>query len=181
MKAPARPDASNGSGRDPELADDLAALHALRSGHVDALVLQTADGEKVFTLQGADHAYRTLVESMPEGAASLTKDLTVLYANGRLGEMLGVPLTQLVGAPFGRFVAASSAQTFAGACEEAAAGAVRGEIELVRADGCTLPARVALTTLPASAPAAMTSYTYGANTGSVSIPVSGTVKSGTVK
>ncbi len=156
MKAPARPDASNGSGRDPELADDLAALHALRSGHVDALVLQTADGEKVFTLQGADHAYRTLVESMPEGAASLSKDLTVLYANGRLGEMLGVPLTQLVGAPFGRFVAASSAQTFAGACEEAAAGAVRGEIELVRADGCTLPARVALTTLPASAPAAMT-------------------------
>jgi PAS domain S-box-containing protein len=137
------------------LADAEETLRALRTGQVDALVVQTAEGEKVFTLKGADRTYRTLVETMPEGAASLSGDHTVLYANGRLGQMLGILLTQLVGSAFERFVAASHAAAFAAACQEAASRTAYVEVELTRADGTAFPARVALTTLPPSAGAAM--------------------------
>ena len=82
------------------LAHAESLLSALRSGEVDALVVQTPLGEEIFTLEGSDHPYRTLVESMPEGAASLSADGVVLYANERLAEMLGVPLSHLVGEQF---------------------------------------------------------------------------------
>ncbi len=137
------------------LADAEETLRALRTGQVDALVVQTAEGEQVFTLKGADRAYRTLVETMPEGAASLSRERTVLYANERLGELLGLSLMQLVGSAFERFVAASHAATFAAACDEAASRTAQAEVELARLDGTTFPARVALTTLPPSAGAAM--------------------------
>jgi hypothetical protein len=47
-------------------------LGAIRSGEVDALVVSGPSGEKVFTLEGAEHPYRVLVESMNEGAVSLS-------------------------------------------------------------------------------------------------------------
>jgi len=42
-------------------------LNAIRDGEVDALVASGPSGEKVFTLEGAEHPYRVLVESMNEG------------------------------------------------------------------------------------------------------------------
>ena len=47
-------------------------LHAIRSGEVDAIVVNGPGGEKDFTLQGADHIYRVFVERMNEGAAVLS-------------------------------------------------------------------------------------------------------------
>jgi formate hydrogenlyase transcriptional activator len=58
-------------------------LDAIRNGEVDALVVSGPSGEKVFTLEGAEHPYRVLVESMNEGAISLTLDGTILYCNAR--------------------------------------------------------------------------------------------------
>jgi PAS domain S-box-containing protein len=146
---------------DAQLIDELRSrlaqaedtLGALRSGDVDSLLIHTAQGEKLFVVEGADHVYRMLVETMPEGAASLTSECTVLYANRRLGEMLAVPLTQLFSAPFVDFVAAASVNAFAAACETV--GTLHHEVELCRADGTSFPARIALTKLPAGAPAAM--------------------------
>ncbi len=48
-------------------------LHAIRHGEVDAVVVSAATGDRVFTLQGAEHPYRVLVESMNEGAATLDR------------------------------------------------------------------------------------------------------------
>ena len=79
----------------------------------------------------------------------------MLYANGRLGEMLGISLTRLVGSSFERFVPDSDAVAFAAACDEAALRTAHVEVELNRVDGTTFPARVALSTLPPSAGAAM--------------------------
>src|SRR5215471_9775271 len=73
-------------------------LRALRHGEVDALVVSTPGGDRVFTLQGADHPYRVMVETINEGAATLSPDGQILYANLRLAEMLAVPLENLIGA-----------------------------------------------------------------------------------
>jgi hypothetical protein len=43
-------------------------LRAIRQGEVDALVVQGAQGEQVYTLKGADYAYRVILEEMGEGA-----------------------------------------------------------------------------------------------------------------
>ena len=54
-------------------------LEALRTGAVDALVVSSPEGEQVYTLQGADHTYRHLMENINEGAATLTTAGDILY------------------------------------------------------------------------------------------------------
>ena len=44
---------------------------AIVEGDLDALVISGPEGELVFTLDSADHAYRVLVETMNEGTATL--------------------------------------------------------------------------------------------------------------
>jgi PAS domain S-box-containing protein len=72
-------------------------LRAIRHGEVDALVVSAPEGDRVFTLQGADHPYRVIVETINEGAATLSAEGLILYANRRLAEMVEVPLEKLIG------------------------------------------------------------------------------------
>jgi PAS domain-containing protein len=55
-------------------------------------------GDQVVTLQGAEQPYRVLVETMAEGAATVTPEGVILYANGRLAEMLKASLNKILGA-----------------------------------------------------------------------------------
>jgi two-component system, NarL family, sensor kinase len=84
-----------------ELEETLQAIHG---GRVDALVMSGADGVQVYTLQGAEHPYRLMIESIREGAATLDPEGVVLYANNRLAQLLSVPLEQLIGAPLRDYV-----------------------------------------------------------------------------
>jgi PAS domain S-box-containing protein len=80
-------------------------LRAIRSGQVDALVVYAPDGgDRVFTLQGAEHPYRVLVEAMNEGAATMTNDGLVLFANQHFARMLDMPLEKLIGSPLSEIV-----------------------------------------------------------------------------
>jgi two-component system, NarL family, sensor kinase len=72
-------------------------VQAIKSGHIDALVMESARGDRVVTLQGSDLPYRVLVESINEGAATLDSTGTVLYANARFAEILDLPVEKLVG------------------------------------------------------------------------------------
>jgi PAS domain S-box-containing protein len=80
-----------------EEAEEMLA--AIRSGEVDALVVSSGEGDRIFTLEGADLPYRVLVETMSEGAATLNPDSTVLYCNSRLAHLLGTPLERILGKP----------------------------------------------------------------------------------
>ena len=64
-------------------------------------------GPQVFTLEGAEHAYRVLIESMNEGALTLTADKTILYANQCFARMVKCPLEQVMGSSFRRFLSAA--------------------------------------------------------------------------
>lgn len=87
------------------LAEAEETLNAIRHGEADALVVSGADGERVFTLQGADYPFRMLIESMSEGALILTEDGVIFYANLRFAEMLRMPLEQLIGTPLAPWIA----------------------------------------------------------------------------
>ena len=80
-------------------------LRAIGSGKVDAFVVSGGEGSQVFTLKGAEHPYRVLVETMNEGAATLTTDGTILYCNNSLAEMLRMPLENLIGTSLASHIA----------------------------------------------------------------------------
>lgn len=81
-------------------------LEAIRSGAVDAIVAASPEGDRVYTLEGADRAYLRMVESMSEGAVTLMTDGTILYANRQFGRMTGAPPSEIVGRRFHDFVSA---------------------------------------------------------------------------
>lgn len=108
-----------------ELEETLAAI---RCGGVDALVVSGPGGDQVFTLQGAEQPYRTLVETMNEGAATLDADGAVLYANAKFSEMLGVPLEQCIGSPIQNHVGPSESQALNLLIDVGLRASTKGEI-----------------------------------------------------
>jgi len=131
------------------LAEAEETLRAIRAGEVDALVVSTSDGDRVFTLHGADEPYRIMLEQMSEGAASISADGVLLYANRRLAEMLALPLPNVVGAPLERFVAPEDRDALAKLFTRPQ-GEARdsGEVTFVTGDGRRIEVRVSATPLP---------------------------------
>jgi len=111
------------------LQEAQETLDAIRSGAVDAIVVDGPEGRRVFTLQGAEHPYRVLAETMNEGAASLGGDGTILFCNRRLGEILEVPQAQLLGSPIIHYLKEEQRGAFGLLLAAAATGPRRGEFE----------------------------------------------------
>jgi signal transduction histidine kinase/DNA-binding response OmpR family regulator len=126
------------------------ALSAIRNGEVDALIVATPEGDRIYRLAGEDRAYRLMVEQMQEGAAILSCEGTVLYANRRLAEMLDVPLEALLARRFDAFVEPASHGVFYGVLDAAAHGRGLGEVLLRLGDHAYLSAQVAAHYLPES-------------------------------
>ncbi|MCX6633553.1 MAG: histidine kinase [Acidobacteria bacterium] len=122
-------------------------LRAIRSGEVDAIVVHGPDGEKVFTLQGADHTYRVFVERMNEGAAVLSGDHTVLHCNRRFARLLGAGLQSVIGSAIQRLVWPDDRARLDALLRRAAQKPCRGEIRLQSQTGAPLPVHLSLNPL----------------------------------
>src|SRR5580692_6191249 len=79
------------------LEEAEATLAAIRDGHVDALVVSSAEGPKVYALEGADHRYRRLVETMSEGALLVSGGGVIVYSNAAFAEMVEERLERVIG------------------------------------------------------------------------------------
>ncbi|HSK09946.1 MAG TPA: PAS domain S-box protein, partial [Vicinamibacterales bacterium] len=131
-----------------QLSDAQDALRAIRAGEVDALVVQTRDGARVFALESAFEPYRVFVENMQEGAAALTPDGLVLYANPRLADIAGVPTAQLLGASIYDILGEAHRSAVEGLLGHRATGLRESEIVLTRGDGRTLHTYFSVTVMP---------------------------------
>jgi len=137
------------SSRDQEitlLANRLAVaeetLRALRAGEVDAIVMDTGQGEQqIYTLETEERLYRHLVERMSEGAALADTDGLIVYANQRLATLLGVPLERVLGQPFSDWLDESERSRFIRRLATAASGE-HAEHTLRRSDGGSVPVLV---------------------------------------
>ena len=114
-------------------------IEAIRSGKVDALVVSGPHGEQIYTLHGADHSYRVLLEDMNEGAATLLPDGAVLYCNKAFAEMLKMPIEKVIGFSANDLVARSDRQAFAELLRQGEQGKAKAEITFRPADGTFVP------------------------------------------
>ncbi|HWA98498.1 MAG TPA: ATP-binding protein [Pirellulales bacterium] len=122
-------------------------IRAIRAGEVDALVVHGSDGEQIYTLEGADHPYRTLIEAMQQGAVSLGEDGTVLYCNRCFADMVGESERRVIGKSAVEFISAPQREAFTAALGAARHRGAHGEFQLLTLDGRSLPVNVALAPL----------------------------------
>ena len=125
------------------LAEAEEMLRAIRQGEIDALVVEGAGGNQVYTLHNADEPYRDLVEQMHEGAVVLTGCGDILYANARFASLVGAPLASVIGSRFDRFVSASEREDLETLL---AAGSGRRRCELLGPDAGPFEVSLSLTT-----------------------------------
>jgi two-component system, cell cycle sensor histidine kinase and response regulator CckA len=123
------------------LADMEAALRAIAAGEVDAFVVSDGGGGgHVFGLTNADRPYRMFVENMRDGAATLSSEGLILYANRRLAELLSYPREWIAGAPLAGFVVGSLPAELATIGRPGLHETV--ELELLDANGDVVPVLV---------------------------------------
>jgi PAS domain S-box-containing protein len=115
-------------------------LRAIRSGEVDAIVVSGAGGEQVYTLKGADHSYRVLIEDMNEGALTLSLDGIILYCNRCFAEMLKSPIEKIIGSKIHTWIASGSQSFLHELLQEYDTRTNRrGEATLLAGDGTLVP------------------------------------------
>ncbi len=127
-------------------------LHAIRSGGVDALVVAGHKGPRVYTLEGAEHAYRLLIESMNEGALMLSADALILYANQRFARMLQRPLARVMGRSFNRFLSEADQDALKPLLNRATKPASTLQVNLHAKDSSWIPAQVSVRRLAKDGP-----------------------------
>ena len=87
-------------------------LYAIRGDEVDALVVSTVEGDQVFTLTGAEHPYRVMVETMNEGAVTLASNGTILYCNQRFTDIVKESRKKVIGSSIYQYVSSTDLQSF---------------------------------------------------------------------
>lgn len=127
-----------------QLAEAKEVLRAIHSGEVDAMVVSGPKGEQVFTLEGADKAYRVLIEAMNEGAVTLSTDGIILYCNHRFAEMLKTPLERVIGKSIYSLFATDDREVLKSMQKQ---GIKKREFSLLAEDGTLLPVFVSISPL----------------------------------
>jgi PAS domain S-box-containing protein len=138
------PDSIQIDGLRARLTEAEETLRAIRSGEVDAVVVAGDHGPRIFTLEGAEHAYRVLIESMNEGALTLTSDGTILYANECFARMVQSPLEQVTGSSLRRFLPREDRATLRPLLARAAKSGSKVQVRLTAADGSSMPAQISI-------------------------------------
>jgi two-component system NarL family sensor kinase len=125
-------------------ADAEETLRAIRANEVDTVLVAGKRGDQVFTLQGAEHAYRVLIESMNEGALTLTADKVILYANQCFAKMVKCPLEQVTGNSFRRFLSAEDRATLRPLIKRADQSGTKIQVLLNACDGSQMPVQISI-------------------------------------
>ena len=126
------------------LAVAETTLGAIRRGEVDTVLVTSRSGPQVFTLQGAEHAYRVLIEAMNEGALTLTRDKTILYANQSFARMVKCPLEQVTGSSLRRFLSPADRVMLQLRLKRAGNSGTKIQVRLEAGDGSQVPAQISI-------------------------------------
>jgi PAS domain S-box-containing protein len=127
------------------LQESELTLSAIRNGEVDALVIR---GKEVYTLEGADHPYRVLVEAMQQGAVTLSGDGAVIYCNTGFAQMVGRPAEKIIGVNIESLFSSADHAVLSQHLLAAPSLMKQAELTLCADDGTRLPVVVSFNVLP---------------------------------
>jgi two-component system, NarL family, sensor kinase len=144
MKPPHNRHTSELSALRSRLAAAEGALQAIRSGEVDSVVVESSKGSRVFTLEGANDAYRLLIESINEGALTVTAKGVILYANRCFAGMIRLPLEQVLGSPFRQFLSPADQEVFERILGDGVASGTKIHAQLRSGDASQLTALLSI-------------------------------------
>jgi two-component system CheB/CheR fusion protein len=130
-----------------QLQEANDTIEAIRTGHVDAIVVKDEDRHLVYTLKSADQTYRVFIEKMIEGAVTLDDKGIILYSNSRFASMLGLPLGKIIGSYLEAFIPDDDKQAFRKLFKNAWHAETRGQVCLQNANGQLTPVLISLNTL----------------------------------
>jgi PAS domain S-box-containing protein len=150
-----RPGNTSHPARSSELARLRASVagteemhRAIRAGEVDTVVVAGKNGPHVFTLKSSENAYRMLIESMNEGALTITNDKMILYANQCFARMVKTPLEQVTGGSLRRFLSAEDRAALRLLLKRADKAGSKIQALLNTGDGSQMPVQISIRPLP---------------------------------
>jgi PAS domain S-box-containing protein len=131
----------------PPMMEAEETLRAILSGQVDGLVVSTAEGDQVFTLSGADHPYRVMVETMNEGAVTLASDGTILFCNQRFADIVKGSLEKVIGSSITQYISSTDIQLFEVLLEQGLKGSSKVELALQTGGENSVPVFLSISAL----------------------------------
>ena len=129
------------------LAESEQTLGAIRSGEVDAILVSTKSGEKIFTLKGAEEPYRILFEQMNEGAVTISEDGGILYSNQTFARLMRTSLEKVFGTNVEDFIGTEGISDFRNLLYTSKKGPVRDRFDFRARDGSSVPIQLSVTYL----------------------------------
>jgi signal transduction histidine kinase len=124
-------------------------LRAIREGAIDALVVQ-AGSEEVLTLARPEHPFELLVDQIPQAAATLTVEGTILCCNERFGALVRRPARSLAGRRLEALVAPECRATLEAMLAKAPTSDAEAML-ILRADDTAVPVPLCLHAIGTSA------------------------------
>jgi PAS domain S-box-containing protein len=122
-------------------------VRALQGGEVDAVVVIEHDNTSIAHLRSDEPHYRTLVEALPQGVATVLSDGTIVYANRHLTSLIGMPAEALLGRNLLDSVVETDRQRFAAVLQLAVDAPQESGVSFGWVSGVT-PALVSAIRLP---------------------------------
>ena len=95
-----------------QLDEATETIEAIRSGQIDAIIVNGKEGHRIYTLKTADQTFRVFIEKMNEGAVTLNRESIIVYSNTSFASMVKMPLEKVIGVAFGDFVAKTSLELY---------------------------------------------------------------------
>lgn len=126
------------------LEETEETLRAIHQDKVDALLVRRSNGTQVVTLNDADFPYRTMVESMNEGAVTLIPDGTIFYCNPDFSELVQVESDDLIGTKFQNLIRPEEQKEFENLFTRAEKEGTRGEFCLKKMQGGCTPVQLSI-------------------------------------
>jgi PAS domain S-box-containing protein len=129
-----------------QLEEANETIEAIRTGQIDALVVQGKNGHQLYTLKTADQTYRVFIEKMAEGAVTLNEKGLILYSNSQFASMVSIPLSNVIGLPFEKFIAPENISDYKELFTKSWSQDCKGEVLLISGEKNT-PVQLSLATL----------------------------------
>ena len=113
-------------------------IRAIREGEVDAVVVTSPEGERIYSLRSADVLYRAMVEEMKEGALVLDPNGLILYCNPQFARLVNTEREELLGSSILPLVVDASRSAF-DRLRQTTSGGVHKELGLLAREGEIVP------------------------------------------